>query len=188
MVLETERTILRPFTIDDAADLYAYAQDPQVGLAAGWKPHQSIKDSRHAIQTVFSAPAVFAIVYRETGRVIGSAGYIGRTPTECPKTSMSPHMQDGVSDELGFALNPTYWGRGIMPEVVRELLRYGFERLGLHAVWSVHYAENDRCRRVLEKCGFTFVFQENLMDRIARETKFYVLLWQDWRRREKASG
>ena len=37
MILETARTLLRPFTEGDAQDLYAYAQDPRVGLAAGWK-------------------------------------------------------------------------------------------------------------------------------------------------------
>lgn len=185
MILQTERTILRPFTQNDAADLYTYARDPQVGLAAGWKPHKTIEDSREAIRTVFSSPAVFAIADRESGRVIGSAGFTGRAPEGCPGNTV--HASE-ISDELGFALNPAFWGRGIMPEVVQELLRFGFDRLGLNAVWCIRYAENLRCRRVLEKCGFTLLFQENLMDHISRETCFYVLLWQDWKRRENRNG
>ena len=39
-VLETERTILRPFQEADAEDLYRYARDPRVGPIAGWKPHK----------------------------------------------------------------------------------------------------------------------------------------------------
>ena len=41
-VLETERTILRPFADSDAQDVYAYARDPRVGPIAGWKPHESV--------------------------------------------------------------------------------------------------------------------------------------------------
>ena len=75
-VLETERTILRPFTLNDAADVYAYCKDPRVGPIAGWKPHESEEESREIIRTVFSAPDVFAVMDRETGRVIGSAGFV----------------------------------------------------------------------------------------------------------------
>ncbi|MDE7244558.1 MAG: GNAT family N-acetyltransferase [Oscillospiraceae bacterium] len=174
MILETNRTILRPFTLSDAADLFSYAQDPRVGLSAGWTPHKTIEDSRNAIRTFFSSPVFFAVEDRESGHVIGSAGFVG-PPSE-------------TTDELGFALNPAFWGRGIMPEAVRELLRYGFGRLGLETVWSICFAENRRCRRVLEKCGFMFMFQENLTGRVARDICFYMLLYQDWERRENGNG
>ena len=102
-VLETERTILRPFTLNDAADVYAYCKDPRVGPIAGWKPHESEEESREIIRTVFSAPDVFAVMDRETGRVIGSAGFV------------TPHREEaheGRSMEIGYALSPDYWGRG----------------------------------------------------------------------------
>ena len=74
-MLKTERTLLRPFTEGDAEDLYAYAKDPRVGPIAGWKPHGSVEESREIIRTVFTSPDTFAVVDRETGRVIGSAGF-----------------------------------------------------------------------------------------------------------------
>ena len=168
MVIETERTILRPFTEADAEDLFAYAQEPRVGPAAGWKPHGSIEDSREAIRTRLSFPEMFAVVYRETGHVVGSAGFINRNGV--------------VSDELGFALHPAYWGRGLMPEVVGALLRHGFEDLEMEAVWCVHYTENMQCRRVREKCGFALVFQETLHK--SQKTDFCILLRQDWEARQ----
>ena len=179
-MLETERTILRPFASADAEDLYEYARDPRVGPIAGWKPHESLEESREIIKTVFSAPNTFAVVEKATGKVIGSAGFVGRAHGE----------GYGPSDEIGYALSPDYWGRGIMPEVVRELIRYGFEDLGLDAIWCTHYAENQRSRRVIEKSGFTFVFDQRLSDEFVEDrlTCFYVLLRQDWERGEERHG
>ena len=71
--LETPRMLLRPFALDDARDLYIYASDPRVGPAAGWKPHESMAESRQIICTVFAQPHVFAVVEKADGRVIGSA-------------------------------------------------------------------------------------------------------------------
>ena len=44
--LETERFILRMWTKKDAPDLYDYARDPDVGPHAGWKPHDSVNESK----------------------------------------------------------------------------------------------------------------------------------------------
>lgn len=94
MMLKTERTLLRPFTEGDAEDLYAYAKDPRVGPIAGWKPHGSVEESREIIRTVFSAPDVFAVADRETGWVIGSAGFVtphrGRPTRAGPWRSATP--------------------------------------------------------------------------------------------------
>lgn len=173
-VLETERTILRPFSDADAADLYEYARDPQVGPIAGWKPHESVEESLEIIRTVFAAPNVFAVVDQATGKVIGSAGFVGRGYGE----------GEGPSDEIGYALSPAFWGRGLMPEVVQELIRYGFQEMGLHEIWCTHYEENHRSRRVIEKCGFSYVFTEKISDEFFpdRPTRFYVLLRQDWKK------
>lgn len=178
-VLETARTFLRPFEQSDAAQLYAYAKDPRVGPAAGWKPHGSVEESREIIRTVFAAPHVFAVVDKESGTVIGSAGFVGRKYGETYE----------ASDEIGYALSVDYWGRGIMPEVVRELIRYGFEERGLDAIWCGHYEENLRSKRVVEKSGFMYLFSQELSDEFSdhRVTLLYVLLRQDWERGKEGS-
>ncbi len=53
MVIHTERLALRPWREADAANLFAYASDPDVGPAAGWPPHRSIEESREIIRPVF---------------------------------------------------------------------------------------------------------------------------------------
>lgn len=173
MELETLRLILRPFTAADAGELYEYARDPRVGPAAGWPPHKDPAESREIIATVFSAPHTFAVVDKPSGRVIGSAGFVGRHQTMLP----------GPDDEIGYALSPAFWGRGLMPEAVRELLRYGFEELGLAAIWCGHYDFNDRSRRVVEKCGFLYRFTETVWVELMKEERtelHYALTREEW--------
>lgn len=146
--LETERLILRPFEERDAEQLFSYARDPRVGPAAGWKPHRDVEESRETIRTVLSESGTFAVVHRQDGRVIGSAGFTGRHRKEA----------GGPDDEIGYSLDPAYWGRGLIPEAVEELLRYGFEDLGLHTIWCDHYDGNQKSKRVIRKCGFSFRF------------------------------
>ncbi|MCI2105728.1 MAG: GNAT family N-acetyltransferase [Intestinimonas sp.] len=173
--LETERLILRPFKDEDAADVYEYARDPRVGPPAGWPPHRDQDESLQIIRTVFAAPGVAAVVLKENGKVIGSAGFTDRHKVEQP----------APNDELGYAMNPAFWGRGLMPEAARELLRYGFETLGLAAVCCSYYDDNNKSRRVIEKCGFTYTesirSQVELLNEVRTE-HCYLLTKKEWKK------
>ena len=70
-MLETDRLLLRPWQENDVADLYLYAKDYDVGLMADWPPHKSAEESLEIIRTVFSAPEIYAMELRKSGRVIG---------------------------------------------------------------------------------------------------------------------
>ena len=74
MTLQTERLILRPWTENDAEDLYIYASDAEVGPPAGWPPHTSVENSREIIRTVLSAPETYAVCLKENNKPIGSVG------------------------------------------------------------------------------------------------------------------
>ena len=183
MELETKRLLLRPFAEGDAEDLYAYARDPRVGPPAGWTPHKDLDESREIIRTVFAQPGVFAVVDKERGTVIGSAGFTGRHRKEA----------GGRPDnELGYSLSPAYWGRGLIPEAVEELLRYGFENLGLEVIWCEHYDGNQKSRRVIRKSGFTFRFVR--MQRLPdfgderRLVMVYAMTREEWLAREERRG
>lgn len=171
--LETPRLLLRPWRESDADDLYAYACDPRVGPAAGWPPHKSREESGEIIRTVFAAPHVFAVELKESGKAVGSVGYVDRHQTILP----------GPDDEIGYALHPACWGRGLMPEAVREILRYGFEELGLQTQWCGHYDFNDKSRRVVEKCGFRYRFTERAYVPLMEEERVelhYALTREEW--------
>lgn len=58
--------------------------------------------------------------------------------------------------ELGYWLGQPFWGRGYMPEAASELLRHGFEDLGMTTFWCGYFDGNQKSKRVQEKLGFVF--------------------------------
>ena len=148
MLLETERLILRPWEESDAEYLYQYASDPAVGPIAGWPVHTSVENSREVIRGVLSAPETYAVVLKETGHPVGSIGLmLGRASNiGIPETE----------GEIGYWIGVPYWGRGLIPEAVREMLRYGFEDLKLDKIRCGYFDGNEKSKRVQEKCGFHY--------------------------------
>ena len=147
MVLTTERLILRPWDEADAESLFEYAKDPAVGPAAGWPAHTSVENSRQIIRDVLSAAETYAICLKKTGLPVGSIGL--HFHSDLAET-------DGEA-ELGYWLGVPFWGRGIVPEAAREILRRAFEKLGLERVWCGYYDGNEKSKRVQEKLGFRYV-------------------------------
>ena len=73
-----------------------------------------------------------------------------------------------------------------MTEAARELIRWGFEELGLSTIWCNHYDGNERSHRVIEMCGFQYQFsQEEQVELLieCRLTHFYALSRADWENR-----
>lgn len=147
--LETSRLILRPWLETDAEALYKYAKDPAIGPIAGWPPHTSVENSLEIIRTVFAAPETYAVVLKETGEPVGSAGIMFNDGTH------SAAMKNGEA-EIGYWIGVPYWGQGLIPEAVQCLLHCCFTDLNLSAVWCGYYDGNRQSRRVMEKCGLTY--------------------------------
>lgn len=148
MILETKRLILRPWKEEDAEELYRYASSPNVGPAAGWPVHTSVENSREIIRGVLSAPETYAVVLKDVGHPVGSVGL-----------KMGEATSFDISEreaEVGYWVGEPFWGQGIIPEAVEELLRYGFEGLHLDAIWCGWYDGNAKSARVQEKLGFTY--------------------------------
>ncbi len=58
---------------------------------------------------------------------------------------------------IGYVLSKAYWGQGLMTEAVKEVIRFCKDECSLDALTIGHFVENERSRRVIEKCGFKFV-------------------------------
>ena len=58
--------------------------------------------------------------------------------------------------ELGIVIgNKAYWDRGFGTDVMRTLLRYGFETLNLHRIYLRVFETNPRAIKVYQRVGFT---------------------------------
>lgn len=144
--IETDRVILREWTLDDVDDLYDYAKNPNVGPHGGWKPHADKKESLEILQTLFiDKYDSWAIVDKEKDKVIGSIGFevdIKRPNINCK--------------ELGYAMAEDYWGKGIMTEAARAVIKYAFEEMKVDMIAVYRNPYNKRSGRVIEKSGFVY--------------------------------
>ena len=149
LVIETERLLLRPFAPSDLCDFYEYASVEGVGEMAGWKHHESIEKSQKILDVFIKEDKTFAIVLKENNKVIGSLG-IEKYGMEHALTEFDGY----IGREIGYVLSKSYWGKGLMPEAVRAVIRYLFDDLHFDFLLCGYYDFNKQSKRVQEKCGF----------------------------------
>ena len=150
VVLETERLIIRPWKQSDLKDFFEYASVQGVGEMAGWNHHKSIEESRKILDMFIDEHKTFALELKNNGKVIGSLGIEKINPLDDPYENM-------YGKEIGYVLSKDYWGRGLMTEAVKKVIDFCFDDLRLDYLWISHWVDNDKSRRVIEKCGFEFV-------------------------------
>ena len=171
--LETERLILRAIEVSDAADFFEYAKSPNVGPHAGWKPHESLEETEDIIRDLFMPNDSFAIVLKETGKMIGVIAL-----------EHDKRRPDIASKEIGYSLAEEYWGRGIMTEAAKAVIDYAFTDKELEVIAICTSRVNERSARVIEKCGFTYegVTRRCYLtyDNEARDSRAYSLLREEW--------
>lgn len=151
--IETERLILRSWHENDLDDFYEYASVEGCGEMAGWKHHDSIEISNKILKSFIDEKNVFAIMLKENGKVIGSVGL------HCSWADEDPRFRNLNLIENGYVLSNSYWGQGLMPEAVKEVINFCFNEYQLDALTIKHFSNNNQSRRVIEKCGFLFVDQ-----------------------------
>ena len=149
VILQTDRLFLRPWRQKDLEDLYAYAHVDGVGQMAGWIPHESMEKSQQILHMFIDGRKTFALEYE--GKVIGSLGI------ERYNEENHPELDELQGREIGYVLSKDYWGRGLMPEAVREVITYLFDQLKLDFVMCAHFEWNKQSARVIEKCGFRYL-------------------------------
>ena len=148
-IIETERLVLRPFKWDDIDDFFGYASVEGVGEMAGW-PHHENKDKSKEILTHFiDEDKTFALVLKETGRVVGSLG-VEFYGAEDKLTEF-----DGYKGrEIGYVLAKDQWGKGLMAEAVSAVINHLFDEIDLDFLTCGYFDFNNQSKRVQEKCGF----------------------------------
>ena len=160
-VMQTRRLTLRRMLKSDYKDMYEYASQPMVTRYLLWDIHDSEAYTYKYLQYIQSRYRLgefydWAVVLRDPaggkGKMIGTCGF-----------TRFHHEHNGA--EIGYVLNPAYWGMGLASEAVQAVLRFGFTELRLHRIEARYMTGNDASRRVMEKCGMTF-------EGVARESMY----------------
>jgi ribosomal-protein-alanine N-acetyltransferase len=145
-VLEMERYALRQIREADAEAVFAYLSDAEVMRYRSADPLVKFEDAVVWIQqreSEFREGRIlrWAIARREDDRFIGTVLY---------------HQIDlqNFRAEIGADLAKEYWSQGVITEVMKTALAFGFENMGLNRIDAMLHPENIGSRRVLEKSGF----------------------------------
>lgn len=144
--METERTILRQLTSDDAEDFYNLNLDFEVLKYTGDKPFASIEKAREFLnqydQYEKYGVGRLAVIEKQTLKFIGWCGL----------------RYNPVNDEydLGFRFFRKFWNCGYATETAKKCIEYGFTELKIWEIIGRASNENIASIRVLEKAGMTF--------------------------------
>ncbi|MET7696646.1 GNAT family protein [Streptomyces sp. NPDC005485] len=172
-VLTGERSLLRPFTEDDATRIAEIIEDPEV-IRFTFEPSTVLTEERlrswYASRNAQTDRLDLAVTDRATAELVGEVVLYEWDP-------------DARSCSFRTLVGPRGRGRGLGTEATRLIVGYGFEQLGLNRIQLELFSDNHRARRVYEKVGFVeegvrrqaLVRGEDLLD----ETVMAVLA-QDW--------
>lgn len=146
--LETTRLTLRPMTMRDAPDIFAYSRDPEVARYVLWDAHQSLGDTRAYLRFILrqyrdGSPSSWGIVLRETGRVIGTIGYMACS-------------LENRTVEVGYSLARACWNHGLMTEALQAVINVTFDQLSINRIEAMHDARNPASGHVMRKCGMRY--------------------------------
>ncbi len=145
--LDTGRLVLREFVRDDQEAVLAYQRDPRYLRYYAW--YERTADDVQAFVGLFlewqreepRRKFQLAIALKDNGSLIGNCG-------------LRRKQGNDWEAELGYELDPQYWGQGYATEAARALVDYGFRELALRRISSWCIAENTASAWVLERLGF----------------------------------
>ena len=190
-MLETKRLLLRTFREEDAADLYEYLKAPMVHCFACMKVHSLEEAKRAALERAKNSEFYFAIVLKETGRVIGEIDAMPET--------VAPDEKNAVQDTFSpcWMLHPDYHGQGYALEAARAFFDYLFSQKGARRIYAYTEDDNLPSQKLCKKLGMrqeglfrefvTFVKDEN-GDPIYENTLQWAILKKEWDAQTRQGG
>jgi ribosomal-protein-alanine N-acetyltransferase len=145
--LTTSRLLLRRLKKEDAPDLFLLRSDEKVLQYIGREPAVSVIEVEKFIEKIQTAQQnnesiLWGIAFADKpGIIIGTMCYWRLQP-------------ENYRAEIGYALRPEYWGKGIITEAINKVVEYGFNTMKLHSIEARTTPANVASGLVLEKTGF----------------------------------
>ena len=140
-VLETQRCLLRPLSVNDAEAVFQWAGDERVNTFMPYNTHRSPEDSRAWLESLKTLENEYqwGFVRKCDGLLIGSGG-------------MRLHPDDG-SWSFGYNFRYDCWGMGYATEVTQKMIGFIREKHDPERMTAEHAVDNPASGRVMEKCG-----------------------------------
>mgnify|MGYP001168763382 CR=1 FL=1 len=146
-VITTERLVLRPFALSDAAEVQR--------LAGDWAVADTTLNIPHPYPNGAAEQWISGHIERFRIREIMTLAVTLRSGALAGCISLRLH--DGHSRaELGYWMGVPYWNRGYCSEAARGLIAFGFEQMGLHRIYAHHLTRNPASGRVMQKAGMRY--------------------------------
>jgi len=194
--LETERLVIRAWTVDDAEDAFAMYGDPDVVEYLTGTVEESVETQRALLEKIVGSYLAigrglgsFPMESKESGRVIGCVLLkpLPRTTDQQAWIAFRDSLTSGSAIEvppiheieIGWHLAKPAWGHGYATEGALRALEYGFDELGLDEMHAVLFKANRRSSRVADRLGLRRI---GTTDRFyGHELEHYRLCRTEWK-------
>ena len=143
---ETERLVLRIPNESDIPHIFSAAKVPGFTDGMLWNPPKSSDELLETLEQNLKSWRA-GTAYNFTIEDKSSGEFLGRISIRENKNLHS----------IGFWTHPKHQRKGIMKEALAEILRFGFEDLGLERIEACHALWNIASKKVLQACGMKFV-------------------------------
>ncbi len=151
--LETPRLLLEPWSDDRLDDLIRLSSDARVMRFIGsGDPWERVR-AEHMHRDVLNHWATHdfgwrAASLRDNGELVGFIGlnWCGPEAVEITEPSV----------EIGWWIEPDFWGQGCATEAAEVVRDEAFDRVGLDRIIGRHQAANPASGRIMQKLGMTF--------------------------------
>lgn len=145
-ILETQRLLLREFSLADAEQLFLLNKDPEVIKFTGDQAFQNVAEARSFLENYDQYKKYgfgrWTVIDKGSGDFLGWCGL----------------KYDPAADEtdIGFRFFKRYWNKGYATEAAKGCIALGFDRFGLQTLVGRAMKENTASIKVLEKLGMAF--------------------------------
>lgn len=175
-VLENDTIYLTEMTDDYLMDIHAYASKEEVCKYQPWGPNtmeatktylkEALADSGQEKRKRY----VFAVIEKTSNQMIGAGELF--------------HLDlVNMTGEIGYIINPHFWGKGIATKVAESLIELGFNKLKLNRIYATCDVRNIASEMVLKKVGMQRegLLRENILLKDGwRDSLLYSILSREW--------
>lgn len=147
--METERLVLRPFSMEDVEPIYRnWASQPEVTRFLTWPTHENADTTRQVVEGWVKENGnlqnyQWAVEWKEIGEPVGSISAV----------KIDRRTESAT---IGYCIGSRFWGRGIMAEALDAVIAFFFEEVGMNCVSACHDPRNPNSGKVMRKCKMTY--------------------------------